>query len=28
MKRETGKENIDDLNARERFKIIQTLKNF
>lgn len=28
IKRETGKENIDDLNARERFKIIQNLKNF
>lgn len=28
LKRETGKENIDDLNARERFKIIQSLKNF
>jgi len=28
LRRETGKENIDDLNARERFKIIQSLKNF
>lgn len=28
LKRETGKESIDDLNARERFKIIQSLKNF
>jgi hypothetical protein len=28
IRRETGKENIDDLNARERFKIIQSLKNF
>jgi hypothetical protein len=28
LRRETGKESIDDLNARERFKIIQSLKNF
>lgn len=28
LKRETGKESIDDLNARERFKIIQSLKSF
>jgi hypothetical protein len=28
LKRATGKDNLDDLNARERFKIIQSLKNF
>jgi len=28
IKRATGKDNLDDLNARERFKIIQSLKNF
>ena len=28
IKRETGKESIDELNARERFKIIQSLKDF
>ena len=28
LKRETGKESIDDLSARERFKIIQSIKNF
>jgi hypothetical protein len=28
LRRSTGKDNIDDLSARERFKIIQSLKNF
>lgn len=28
LRRETGKESIDDLSARERFRIIQSLKNF
>ncbi len=28
LKRATGKESLDDLNARERFKIIQSIKNF
>jgi hypothetical protein len=28
LRRETGKETLDDLNARERFKIIQSLKDF
>lgn len=28
LKRTTGKDTLDDLNARERFKIIQSLKNF
>lgn len=28
LRRSTGKENIDELSARERFKIIQSLKNF
>jgi len=28
LRRETGKETIDELTARERFKIIQSLKNF
>lgn len=28
MRRLTGKESLDDLNARERFKIIQSLKSF
>ena len=28
LKRETGKDSVDNLNARERFKIIQSLKNF
>ena len=28
LRRSTGKDNLDDLNARERFKIIQSLKNF
>lgn len=28
LRRSTGKENIDDLNARERFKVIQSLKSF
>ena len=28
IRRATGKETIDDLNARERFKIIQSLKSF
>lgn len=28
LKRATGKDNLDDLNARERFKIIQSIKNF
>lgn len=28
IKRETGKDNLDTLNARERFKMIQSLKNF
>ncbi len=28
LKRATGKDSLDDLNARERFKIIQSLKNF
>lgn len=28
IRKSTGKENIDDLNARERFKIIQSLKSF
>jgi hypothetical protein len=28
IKRSTGKETIDDLNARERFGIIQSLKSF
>ena len=28
LRRSTGKENIDDLNARERFTVIQSLKSF
>jgi hypothetical protein len=28
LKRATGKDNLDNLNARERFKIIQSIKNF
>jgi hypothetical protein len=28
IKRATGKDNLDDLNARERFKIIQSIKTF
>lgn len=28
LRRSTGKDNLDDLTARERFKIIQSLKNF
>lgn len=28
IRRQTGKENIDELTARERFKIIQSLKSF
>jgi len=28
LRRSTGKDNLDNLNARERFKIIQSLKNF
>lgn len=28
LKRNTGKENLDDLNARERFRIIQSIKSF
>ena len=28
LRRLTGKESLDDLNARERFKIIQSLKSF
>ena len=28
LRRSTGKDTIDDLSARERFKIIQSLKNF
>ena len=28
LRRETGKDTLDELTARERFRIIQTLKNF